>query len=37
MSTDNKDLSLLFIDLAKAYDSVPHYLLWGKLTEYTPN
>ena len=28
-----KDLSLLFIDLAKAFDKVPHDLLWSKMSK----
>ena len=30
--TSHKDLSLLFVDLAKAFDKVPHDLLWEKLS-----
>ena len=30
--TSHKDLSLLFVDLAKALDKVPHDLLWEKLS-----
>ena len=31
-ATSHKDLSLLFVDLSKAYDKVPHDLLWEKLS-----
>ena len=30
---DLKDLSLLFIDLAKAFDKVPHNILWSKMSK----
>ena len=33
IDTKNNELTVLFIDLAKAYDSIPHEYLWAKMED----